>query len=56
VKPDVFKKAKTPEEKRALDQRNCRVWFRIINWDYSDAEHPLPAKQTDKEDWEMIQE
>ena len=40
IKDDVIKKAKTKQEKDALDALNRRTEFRILNWDYVDPNAP----------------
>ncbi|RME18522.1 MAG: OmpA family protein, partial [Bacteroidetes bacterium] len=40
IKDDVIKAAKTKEEQEALHEKNRRVVFRIISWDFVDPNAP----------------
>ncbi len=40
IKDDVIKKAKTKQEQEALHEKNRRVVFRIISWDFNDPNAP----------------
>lgn len=56
IKEEQIKKVKTKEEKEALHQKNRRVVFRIISWDYVDPNTPKSNKPEKKENSEFIED